>query len=193
MSEDYESIEVKTIDIDSTSSNVTSTPGITLLNGVANGTDFTDRIGRRIFMKSLYFRGFLRPEDDTAANNSVRIAIVYDCDPNGAAPAWTDIFKQSTTTSQLNLNNRDRFQILYDEIYALGAVQTTANQAFSNGDNQYAFKEYIPIMDDTIFGGTTAVIASIRSGAVWLCWLGEGAAGNGATLGWSTRIRFIDH
>lgn len=184
--------EKKTIDIDSTSSNITSTAAVTLISGVATGTDFTDRIGRKIILNSLYVRAYLRPEDDGCANNTVRLAIVYDMQTNGAAPAYTDIFKQATTTAQLNLNNRDRFKILYDKLFALGAVQTTATQAFSNGHNQFSFKKYIKLRHEMIFSGTTAAVGSIQTGAMWIVWLGENAAGNGATLGWTSRIRFSD-
>jgi len=184
--------EKKVIDVDATTTNVSTTPSLTLLNGVAVGTDFTDRIGRKVIMKSCFFRAFLYPVDDTTQNDILRCIIVYDNQTNGAAPIITDIFKQSSPLSQLNLNNRDRFKILYDKEFPIGKVDTTTDAAFSNGKNVYVFKKYLKLNHEVIFGGTAATVASIQTGSIYLMFVTANTAAASANVLWTNRIRFVD-
>ena len=112
--------ERKVIDVDPALYAGDTTGSVTLLNGVATGTDFTDRIGRKIVMRSLYLRGTLSPVDGITLDNMCRVLIVYDMQSNGAAPAITDVLKSATSIAQLNMNNRDRFRVIMDKQFAVG-------------------------------------------------------------------------
>lgn len=184
--------ERKAIDVDPTSSQLTTTATVTLLNGVATGTDFTDRIGRKIVMRSLYFRAFIRPTDNITGDTFARIIIVYDMQSNGAAPAATDVLKSANPAAQVNLNNRDRFKILFDKAIAVGKTDNTATQAITNGHNMMAMKKYKRLKHETLFNGTTAAIGSIATGSIYLLAFSDQAAGAGCELYWSSRIRFED-
>lgn len=185
--------EKKTIDVDVTTMEAYSTAQFTLLNGSATGTDFTDRIGRKIIMKSLYLRCSLEPADNSnLANSTVRVFVVYDMQTNGAIPAITDILKSAHPLAQLNLNNRDRFKILYDKLWTPGAVSNTATQSFAYGPLVTSFKKWKKLNLETIYGGTTAAVASIQTGSLYLVTLGTLGTGNGDILGFSSRVRFID-
>lgn len=184
--------EKKTIDVDPTTNNVTTTPVITLLNGAATGTDFTDRIGRKIIMRSLYVKGVIYPEDDITTESILRCIIVYDMQANGAAPVITDVLKSSAPLSQLNLNNRDRFKVLYDKHYIIGKTNNTATQAVSNGHNLFQFKKFIRLRHEVLFSGTTAAIGSIQTGSLYFIFLSSTAAGSSPNITWSSRIRFED-
>lgn len=184
--------ERKTIDVN-TASYVSDTTGtVTLLNGVATGTDFTDRIGRKIICRSLYITGMISPVDNTTAANLARLIVVYDNQTNGAAPAVTDILKEATACSQLNLNNRDRFVVLCNKTWAQGSVSDTATQAFSNSPNTFKVKIYKKLRHEVLFNGTTAAVGSIATGAIWMITIGSATANNGGTFSVSTRTRFED-
>jgi len=184
--------ELKVVDVDTTASNIISTPTVALLNGVAAGTDFTDRIGRKIVMKSLYFRAYISPQDAITSDHFIRIAIVYDLQTNGTATAWTDVFKETQPTSQLNLNNRDRFRILYDKSFCAGSTNNTATQANSNGHNCFFMKKFKPLKHEVIFGGTAATVGSIQTGSIYLLMMSNVATTAGSGLSWSSRVRFYD-
>lgn len=153
--------ERKTIDNDVASTNFVTGGNLVLLNGVATGTDFTDRNGRKIVMKSLHIKGFVYPQDTATLNNLARLIIFYDSQANGATPNVTDILKSTSSLSQLNLNNRDRFKILVDKQYPVAMNNNTATQAIAGGPTVHKVKIYKKLNMETIFGGTTAAIASI--------------------------------
>lgn len=117
-----------------------ATPGTTgtfwLLNGLQEGASVYQRVGRRVRMKSLHFlarlsiNGTDRPQFQ---DDLIRIIVVYDRQPNGAAPVMADLlldYSQSgaTTTdamSGLNTNNADRFRVLAD--IRLPLIDTSSN------------------------------------------------------------------
>jgi len=185
--------EKKTVDVDPTALVITTTPTFNLLNGIATGTDFTDRIGRKVALKSLYMRWNLTAEDQTVTDNLARILIVYDNQTNGAAPIIGDILKSSNPLSQLNLNNRDRFKILYDKTIQMAFAANTATQAVSFGQNAYCGKKFKSLRNtEMIFGGTAATVASIQTGSIYLVTIGSAVSPASSSLGFSTRIRFVD-
>lgn len=184
--------ERKTIDVDPASYVCDTTGSVTLLNGVATGTDFTDRIGRKITIKSLYLTGFIAPTDDTITHNMARIIVVYDMQTNGAAPVVTDVLKSSTSTSQINLQNRDRFRILIDKRYCVAKVDNTATQTFSGAPSMHKVQIYKRLNLETLFGGTAATVGSIQTGSIYLITIGSAAANAGSSFTGSSRVRFLD-
>lgn len=202
------STEKKFFDIASGTINISTTASINLLCIPQLGTDFTNRIGRKILIKSVYIRGYVSTE---AANSGfanslsvgtqlVRMIILADMQPNGAAPAATDILNTADSASQLNANNRDRFKIIKDKTWCLGGTRTsiTANevQAVAISPQQFNLKWYKRLNMETIFNaGNAGTIADINSGALYLVFIGNRAAGtNGDSNAFiSTRVRFLDN
>lgn len=165
---------------------------IALLNGCATGTDFTDRVGRKIYMKSIFIRGTVGPVDTNVSNSLVRLMIIYDTEPNGALPAVTDILAQGRSESQTNLSNRHRFYIVIDKQYYIGRYSDTIQQSVAAGPSGYAIKIFRKLNLETIYDGTTNVIGSISSGALYILTLGNQAANDGGRFKLTTRIRFCD-
>lgn len=184
----YSRMEKKTIDVDPNTIEITTTPSITLLNGVATGSDFTDRVGRKINLHSWSIRGFLSPTDSLVDTANIRMMVVLDLQTNGAAPAITDILKSSSPSAQLNLNNRDCFRVLMDKMIVSGPLTA----AFVGTPITTPIKKYRKIRQEMIFTGTLSTVASISSGAIWLVMLGNNSAGAGRNFVWSSRVRFTD-
>lgn len=164
---------------------------ITLLNGVATGTDFTDRIGRKIIIRSLLIRAEIYPT--ITVNNQigeqVRFMVVWDMQSNGAAPVTTDILKSATTAAPNNLNNRDRFKILVDKYLSFDPCTYTASSLVNGSPQTKVIKIYKPLYLETIYAGTTNAIGSIQSGSLWCFTL----SGNGyVSTEWQARVRFED-
>jgi len=184
--------ERKVIDVDPANYVADTTGSVTLLNGIATGTDFTDRIGRKIRMKSFYIRGVVRPIDATIGNTLARLIIVYDMQTNGAAPAITDVLKSASPSSQLNMNNRDRFRILIDKQYPIGATSDVATQSFAGSPTVHQIKKYKKLNLEVLFNGTTNAVGSIATGSIYMITIGDQVANNGGQFNVSTRIRFED-
>lgn len=182
-----------------------NTTGIfTLLSAPVPGSDFTNRIGRKTLIKSVYIRGIvsceLADQDGPTVGASPcqlgRMIIFADMQPNGAAPVLTDILTTASSISQLNLNNRDRFKIYCDKVFALNAYayNVTANSQLASLSNSIAVKKFKKLNLETIYNaGTAGTIADIQSGALYLLTVGNRVAGtDDATATLSTRVRFVD-
>lgn len=203
------SVELKAVDTASGGVNAfgsvdfdQSAPVLFLLNGIAAGTDFYNRVGRKVKLRSLLFRGDVYAADTTTSGAmSIRVALVYDGQANGAAITHSDVFNSvdsggttgSRAYSGVNLNNRDRFKILKDWSFTLAPV---ALNAAGNGGyhNRRVFKAYIPLNLDEVFSGTGATISSIQTGALYLIALCDASTtgDDAATITWNSRVRFSD-
>lgn len=148
--------------------NPTTTPAIgvvtwtagTLLNGLANGSDASTRVGRKITMKSLLMKYFWKCDPASTGGSPLRILIVYDKQANAAAPAITDILLLDNFNSPNNLSNRDRFVTLVD--HYTEPIGIAGN--FGVGGSVYK-----KLNMETMFNaGSAGTIGDITSGSVYL-------------------------
>lgn len=198
-------VEKKVYDIDTATYQVNTTGVFTPLCIPVKGPDFTERIGRKIVMKSLYIRGFVRMEETgsmaagvTAASMQGRMIVFIDLQPTPAtALTVTDLLKEALPSSQLNLNNRDRFKILADETFEFDPVVTNATvTTFSAwGKTICPLKKYIVLNEEVIFNATNGgTVADINSGTLYHFWIGSQAAGTNTDINAviSSRVRYTD-
>jgi hypothetical protein len=183
-------IDMKFIDTAAAGYNCDTTGSITLLNGTATGTDYTNRIGRRIRNIRVDLTGHFLPQSTTQVGNYARVMLVLDHQPNGAIPAITDILATSSSLTQVNVANSRRFAILLDYCMGLGAVSNTATQAYSiapgmtmlNQSKQLGFlSEYLT---------TGATIAGMSTNALLLLTIGSNASGAGHNYNSYIRVYF---
>jgi len=131
-----------------------------LLNGMANGSDASTRIGRKITMKSLLIRWYVNYAATTAGGGAIRYLVVYDKQANAQAPAITDILIADEFSAYNNLSNRDRFVTLVDHV--IPALSDT-------GDKSQAGVIFKRINLETIFNaGSAGTIGDISSGSVYI-------------------------
>lgn len=178
-----------------------TTGSVTMLNGLAAGTDATARVGRRVTLKSFHLRAFLQPRATYGAAGVARsrslnrVMVVWDNNPNGGTIATiTDILASATSTAHQNLNNRERFKVLMDVIgYQGGCVATTVT-APEFGTDFNVIERFQRLNNDVQFGGTGATIGDIQKGALLLVTIGNqvAGAGNGGEMNGTCRIRYTD-
>lgn len=194
--------EKKVIDAASFTGNLDTVGTVKALNLCAQGTDYTNRVGRIIQLKSVQLRGFVMRENASTATsqNGCRVMLVWDSQPNGGAIASiSDILNNGGTdsTAFMNLTNRDRFKVIRDDFFMLGQVSTTATQAFAFGEGNHVINWYVPLGPEyqTQFGGTGSTIGDVQHGSLLFVCLGSVTdAGTVAdTLQYSTRVRFTDN
>lgn len=187
--------ELKTVDNSTiTAAPVSNTTGnITLLNGIATGTDYTNRVGRKVVMKSLLLRVNFFPYTTgtiaALAGENLRFLVVYDCQPNGALPAITDILNSAGPNEPNNLNQRDRFKVIADFNITTPSFTTTTG-ALTLGSPRMFFKKIYKKMNmDVIFNGTGSTVASIQTGSLVVAQI----SGNQYYSSiYTSRVRFVD-
>lgn len=199
-------VELKSVDINSATvvlDAISTTSGIPL-NLVQVGSGYNQRVGRKVFMQSLYFTGVLRPNAAIADYpRYIRIAIVYDSQSNGTTPTYADVFQnnsaddtnQSNAFSHLNLSNRERFRVIMDKRMQLGTTATaTRNSAVIPSST--IIQEYRRLNNmETVYGADSdpAVAADVRTGALWLFTCSDCPVGAATdSLVYTLRLRYTD-
>lgn len=181
--------EKKGLDTDLTTAAVlatTNTNGDTfVLNLVVPGSGSWNRTGRKIFLKSLRIKGTAigRLDNtagvDTTQSNTLRMVIVWDKQPSGAAiPTFDTIFGRTnqagTEATQFldppRYDNMSRFQVLKDCTYDFNPA-SIPGAATTSIDTCVSFDEYIKLKSrETTYGGQSdpQTIADISTGALYL-------------------------
>lgn len=157
-----------------------------LLNSLANGTSASDRIGRKVVMKSIYIRWSFEMAPTGVDGAPLRILVVYDKQANGALAAITAPLVSSAFNSLNNLSNKDRFVTLFDHI---------SDPIDAEGPHAVAGVLYKPINLEVQFDeDTDGGIDDIMSGAVILYVAQQGTIITAApTFVCRTRIRYTDN
>lgn len=195
--------EIKTVDIPLTISNFVTTPAGILLNGVATGTNFVNRIGAKAFMKSIQFKANIQ-NILTSTEGVLRMLVVYDKQPNGQLATIQDVIESrdssNTATTSIyscpKVENRDRFDIIRDKTWHAPACTNTGgvltNLSYPSNDDEMEFSEFIKLKKKTTYKDTSAAISSIATGSLLLFLLCSGTT-NAYSLNWSSRLRFYDN
>lgn len=201
--------EIKAIDI-AQATQLFRVPGtgtnIDLLNGIQSGAGFFSRIGSRVELKNLHIRGMILTVS-SCATELCRMLIVYDRQPVGSLPNINDILQSraqdgtttNTGSSEVNLDNRDRFIIVRDMQWYMPAQTFTAgvvtNAAFPGfGKNTFEVNEFIKLKGlGTHFKSSNnpTTIADIASGALYVAFVSSGGDSDVAFYG-GFRLRYED-
>lgn len=195
--------EKKVIDINEVNVNLDSTgTQLLLLNGCVPGSQNFNRIGRKICMKSLQLRGHIAKQNNAGAALPAkgRLIIVYDKQPNGTAPTFANVIQSqniagvtsSLVDDMVNLDNRDRFEIIRDMVVAVGPYDHTATQALAGGPCLVTMDTYIKLGNrETVYNaGAAGTIGDIATGSLYVFWI----ASSDNNLAWQGgfRLRFSD-
>jgi len=176
------------------------------------GSDYTNRIGRKVRVKSIGMRFFscLNASQQAAADlginrnvfaraQSQRVMLVYDTQPNGVTSNPTDILTSQTTIAMNNLNNRDRYRVLCDKVISFDpyhvvtdATPVITTATFNKCQQYWTF--WKRCNKEVIFGSSTGAIADVITGAFLLLSVAsETTTGNvGNSLRYQIRFRFED-
>lgn len=180
--------EYKAIDTNDTTAVMDTTGSVVLLNGASLGTDYNNRIGRKVIFKSLLIKGNAIATQATGTTQPYRFLIVYDKQTNGATPAVTDILSLAGTRAPINLNNRDRFVVLVD-------LTGSVTDATGTSDKIECFGRYTKLnLETTYNSNNNGNVTDINTGGIFAVTLGGNAAGATAgILPFHCRLRFLDN
>ena len=200
--------EKKALDIPVAATDFTVAGIIVPLNIVTQGAAFYNRIGSRIELSSIQFRGYIDPVVTSPASHDIgRVILFYDRQTNGVLPTTNDLLQNrdlagtatSSALSGINLDNRDRFLVIRDQhIYfpeTYGAVTPTIasnNTISKEGYNEFLVNIYVKLKGlTTQFKANAGNIGDIASGGLFLLFISQGT-NNARNCTWTTRLRFKD-
>lgn len=180
-----------------------ATTQVVCLNTMAQGTDFTGRVGRKILAKSVLLDAEIYPVMTTSTGgfaDIVRCIVFWDYQSNGKTtfPLSDLLLDQgatplTNTTSPINLQNRDRFKILFDKRYNMNPYAVNSGAYVSGGaPHPINIKKYIKLGNvSTTFNDTgSSVYGDVQSGALMAVFFSE--SDSNCRLMYTARTRFID-
>lgn len=184
-------VELKSIDIGGSASEIDNTGVYILLNGLSMGSGMADRTGRIIYMKSMEIRGFWTGGASMNTYQGIcRMILFYDKQSNGAEPAADDVIYPAEVEGLRNLANRSRFKIIKDETWK---VSTSGNP-----DAQKPFHWYVQLpgqcQKSVYNAGDAGTVADIETGSLYLLLITDTSAGTNteAMIDYNIRVRFYD-
>lgn len=184
------------VDLATATYNMNTTGSIALINTIAQGAATTQRVGKKVYLKSLQCRGYVY-NNTTAVYNDCAILIVYDKRPTGTLPNITDILDTVSAVSFNNDANSGRFKILKRMDFELIGPQTgtiSTEQLTSKSADTCDFFLDLKGMPQVFKAAGTGAIGDIEEGAMYVVTVGIVAAGTAdakAQLGF--RTRFVDN
>lgn len=155
-----------------------------LLNGVAQGADWDERIGRKVYFRNAILSYSVQHNEASTSANRVHVALVRDKVPTGTLATASLVYDKFGLR---DLDNTPRFRVLYHKTHNLpaGTMGTTDVQSPS----RHVLKT-IPLKFETTYNDTAATLGAISGDAVYLMIWGENAV-DGLFEG-KIRMRFTE-
>lgn len=166
------------------------------LTVIAEGNGESQRVGRKVTIKSVHIKGVMTLIQATdAANTTDKVfgMLVQDTQTNGAAFTALDLIDTDTVVSFRNLANSQRFKILAKKVWTFragGAAPSGAAFVFSQDQKDVNVNKKCNIVMEYDNSATTGVITSVRSNNLY--WVTQSSGGfTNSVL--TARIRYSDH
>lgn len=177
-------IEEKILEVVQGSTAFNTTGTIWSVSTVAQGTDYTERVGNSIKMQKIIVRWRVF-KNGSATSSMVRVILFRDLDGYGTAPTTADVLQTvggaTAPLTPVDFLNRKRFAIIHDEMVDIN----------STGDSSYSQTWSAPHEGHILYLGTTAAAASNGKGSVYMLAVSDEAT-NTPTIAFSSRIVFTD-
>ena len=143
------------------------------LNATVQGVNFFNRTGNRQINKSLELNIAITP-GSAGVITQISYLVVYDRQPNGAAPVIADILTTASPIAFTNQANKDRFKVLCRR--RLTILGTSANPADTEN---YFHHEYLVMDLESIYNQTNgSTIADCTTGTLLFVAVGDQALGS---------------
>ena len=171
--------------------------GYTCINEMQTGTAFYQIVGTRATVTSITFDAQVVLSTGLAAATAVvglyaatvRVALVYDRQPNGVYPALVDIFAINQSPpdfdSSVNIMNRSRFMVLADQYYDLDVAQAVVRDVHI----------YRKCRLDCEYGPTSPTIGELKTGAIYVVVIAANQSVNVPSINLTnavSRVRYMD-
>lgn len=182
--------ELKYADIQQHQTDVIDTGTFILLNGIGQGLEAYNRVGRQILMKQLDLKLSFTQQNGAVNAQQLRYMVVYDRQSNGAVFTNANLLDNSVallwwTRKPTNPDNRDRFEILLDRTLQINP--TLLEQSAP------VFDHRLQLTLPTQYNGAGATVASITTGSLYLVFFDQAPLGLiNIKTSFATRIHYLD-
>ena len=161
---------------------------------IQGGTGESQRVGRRIKVKSISIRGYVFLPDGTDAAKSadmVRIVVYGDRQTNKAAATVANLLDSTDFLSFNNIENSLRFKTLAQRTITVHAsgVGSASTPSVQVGRGLKPFQINIKLNAIIEYAGTTAAITELTSANIGVMIISQGAA---AQVEYIARVRYTD-
>jgi len=186
----FHQAEVKFLDTMNTAYYPNTTGTFLLLNGIANGTGESERIGRHLTFSHFAMSGTVTSPSDYN-HDFLRVLVVVDRQANEDAPTINDLLQNTTdpVNSLLTTDYAARFKILLDKRFV-------CNPIASDKVRIQTFSVNLGLKVLTWYTDFHALIGDIATNSMYLCVFGSKAIGASDTtkgrLNFDRRISFLD-
>lgn len=160
-------------------------------NHINQGTGESQRIGRRVTIRSIawkYTIRFIPNQAPLNTDDTVRIILYWDRQANGATASVADILEDADYNSFYNLVSQNRFRILMDRKYNMNPTGTgdgTTTDVFGTAKEGRFYKKCsIPIE----YSSSSGVMTEIRSNNIGILMISR--AVNLCSMEGIMRLRF---
>jgi len=169
-------------------------PATGQLNLVPQGVEESQRVGRKITIKSINIRWIVSSGAGTSGSDSLRLLLVQDTQANGAAATYSGVggvLESDSVTAFRNLENSNRFIIHKDWFINMNPTAGIVG-AFNQTNKVITFNKKcnIPIEFDS--SASTGAIGTIRSNNLFLL-ARSAAVDDGYQCAGVVRIRYTDN
>jgi len=167
----------------------TAVPSLCLM---AAGTSESQRIGRKVMLKSIQIKAIDELPAGAISQDQVNFYLVQDTQCNGAAATWADVFTGTSAGVALrNLANSARFKVLYHHASKLTA---TAGEGVAFGGDNNVFDTYIKLNIPLEFAtGAGGSITDLKSNNLLiLAGSNAGMQDDATTCTGNVRVRYTD-
>lgn len=162
---------------------------ISLITTIPQGTGVTERVGKKIKLKSMGLHGAAFT-NVTATINNCALLVVYDKRPDGALPAVIEILDFANSRVFANNDNEDRFVVLKRQDWVRSGNTIALNYKIQNNIDWELNLKDIPMVFKSL---GTGAIDDIEQGALYLVTVGNQIAGtDAAQIISEVRVRFED-
>lgn len=160
------------------STSISSTATLSHLTAIGQGDTDVTRDGNTCRLKGLNIRHIMAL-NTLATSSNVRV-IVFNWFDSTTPVAGNILANTGNTTSQLNIENSDKFHILYDKHYSMDNV----------GCKLLDYKKYIKLNQKLKFNSTTG--NDFENNSIWALFISSEPT-NTVGNNFSARVRFIDN
>ncbi len=163
---------------------------------VPQGTDEQQRVGRKILVRKVHFKGVLtliNSTDITNTSNVVKVMVVQDKQTNGAQFAAAQLLETDVIASFNNLTNRSRFRVLRTEYFTFsqpGGVATGAAFALGEVSRWVNINVDCKVPIEYDDSASTGAITTVRSSSLWV--LFQTSTSETMAVSGQARIRYLD-
>ncbi len=158
-------------------------------NAMLEGLGSEQRIGSKIHIHKVSFRGFLAPTAATDGEDVVRMLVVQDKQASGQTPTVANVLQTASTSSFRNRDTTKRFNILYDErfVWSTNTIDVAGTALIEKNVLIEFFKE---VDIEVQYLSSASTFAAINTNSIFLLTLSKEA--DDTTLNGIARISFTD-